>query len=257
MRFRSIVLPSEHGGWSLTLEPVALGLAVEPSWSGLALGLFAFALFLARTPLKLALVDRHRDRRLRRTVVAERAAAGYLALAAALLALASTSRRGDFWIPLTIALPLVAVQIWFDSRSRSRRLLPELAGTFGIGTVASAIALAGGADPNLALGLWLVLAARHVVAIPLVRTQLHRAKGQPWRLRHVVVAAGLGLAVAATGASSGLLPTSSLAAIGILAVDALAAMRRPVPRAVVIGIQQTVLGLIVVILTALGVHLGG
>jgi hypothetical protein len=30
-RLRSVALPSEHGGWGLTLEPAVLGLLVAPS----------------------------------------------------------------------------------------------------------------------------------------------------------------------------------------------------------------------------------
>ncbi len=80
-------MPAEHGGWSLTLEPVLLGLLVA-----------------------------------------------------------------RFWWPLLAAAPLVAIKLWFDMRSRSRRLLPELAGTVGIGSVA--------AETALALGLWVAVAAR-------------------------------------------------------------------------------------------------
>ncbi len=46
---RPVALPTEHGGWSLTLEPVVLGLMVEPGWAGLALGTVAILGFVART----------------------------------------------------------------------------------------------------------------------------------------------------------------------------------------------------------------
>ena len=58
-----------------------------------------------------------------------------------------------FWWPLLAAAPLVAIELWFDMRSRSRRLLPELAGTVGIGSVTAVIALADGAETAMALGL--------------------------------------------------------------------------------------------------------
>ncbi|NND04465.1 MAG: hypothetical protein HKN91_16945, partial [Acidimicrobiia bacterium] len=35
---RAVAVPTEHGGWSLTLEPVILGLIVAPTGSGVALG---------------------------------------------------------------------------------------------------------------------------------------------------------------------------------------------------------------------------
>ena len=52
---RELLLPKEHGSWSLAFEPVALGLLVAPSWAGGALALAAAAGFFLRRPLKLAL----------------------------------------------------------------------------------------------------------------------------------------------------------------------------------------------------------
>jgi hypothetical protein len=60
--WRSVAIPSEHGGWGLTLEPVLLGLLIAPSVGGLALGIAAFGAFLVRTPLKLVFVDRRHPR---------------------------------------------------------------------------------------------------------------------------------------------------------------------------------------------------
>ena len=85
-------------------------------------------------------------------------------------------------MPLAAAVPLVALELWFDMRSRTRRLLPELAGSVGIGSIVAAIVLADGGDAPLAVGLWIVIAARAVAAIPFVRLQLSRAKRQPHRV---------------------------------------------------------------------------
>jgi hypothetical protein len=179
---RAVAIPTEHGGWSLTLEPVLLGLAVSWSWPGAAVGIAAVLAILARTPLKFVLVDQWRGRWLERTSVAARAAFGELLVLAALLALAALGADGRFWFPLLAAAPLVAIELWFDMRSRSRRLVPELAGTVGIGSVAAAIALADGAENAMALGLWVVVAARAVAAIAYARTQVFRTRG---RLHHI------------------------------------------------------------------------
>jgi hypothetical protein len=50
-----VAIPSEHGGWGLTFEPVLLGLLVEPSWPGVAIGAAALTAFLVRTPLKFSI----------------------------------------------------------------------------------------------------------------------------------------------------------------------------------------------------------
>src|SRR6478752_5565662 len=59
--WRAVAVPSEHGGWGLTFEPVLLGLLVAQSWAGLALGVAAVFAFLVRTPMKLVAIDRRRD----------------------------------------------------------------------------------------------------------------------------------------------------------------------------------------------------
>src|SRR6516162_7239992 len=59
-----LVLPKEHGSWSLALEPVALGLFVAPSAGGGALAVAAMAGFLMRRPLKLGVAAKTDPRRL-------------------------------------------------------------------------------------------------------------------------------------------------------------------------------------------------
>ena len=105
--WRQVAVPTEHGGWSLTAEPVVLGLIVAWSGSGLALGLAAMLAFVARTPLKIVLVDRWRNRWLDRTRLAAWIAAGELALIATLAVVAATGADNNrFWIPLAVAAPL-------------------------------------------------------------------------------------------------------------------------------------------------------
>ena len=72
--WRSVAMPSEHGGWGLTLEPVMLGLLVAWSRAGVALGVAAFAAFLLRTPAKLVAIDLRRGRWLDRSRLALRIA---------------------------------------------------------------------------------------------------------------------------------------------------------------------------------------
>ena len=248
----AVALPSEHGGWSLTLEPALLGLLVAPNWSGLALAAAASVAFVVRTPVKCALVDRWRHRRLPRTVLAEKVAAVELAVLAGFVAVAGLTAHGAFWIPIVLALPLVAIELWFDMRSRSRRLLPELAGTIGIGGIAAAIVLADGGETVFAAALWGIVAARAVASIPFVRLQLCRLKHQPYRRltsdAAQVVAVVIGAAVVALDSRL----FAGLVAIALLGAFQVGAARRPPPTAPVLGAQQVVLGLTVVLITALG-----
>jgi hypothetical protein len=111
---RAVAVPSEHGGWGLTAEPVLLGLLVAPSLAGAALAAAAVLAFLARTPLKAVLVDRWRHRRLPRTVLAERVSAVELLACGTLLTAAALQAGRAWWAPLVAALPLLVVEIWFQ-----------------------------------------------------------------------------------------------------------------------------------------------
>jgi hypothetical protein len=230
---------------------VLLGLLLVPSVAGVALGFAALGLFLARTPAKVVLVDRFRHRTLPRTRLAAAIAAAELAVVAALVATAVATATAAFWVPLAAAVPLVGVELWFDMRSRSRRLAPELAGTIGIGSVAAAIVLAGGGGGALAAAAWAVVAARAVMSLPFVRIQLERARHGSVPTTGVDVAQ-VAVLLAAVGA--GLLgwwswPTA--VAVVALAVGQLVLVRRPPLRAVLVGVQQLVAGIVLMVVAGL------
>jgi hypothetical protein len=251
--WRAVAVPAEHGGWGLTLEPVLLGLLVAPSSAGAALGLAAFVAFLVRTPSKLVLVDRRRRRWLPRSRLASIVAAGEL-LVIVLLGLAAWRWSGWQWlVPVGLAAPLVVIEMWFDMRSRGRRLVPELCGAIGIGSAAAAIAVAGGEAGRLAAAMWLVIVARAVASIPFVRVQIDRLRhgSGPTTLAAGAQAAGVAVAVIAVVVETALL--AGAVAIAALAVLQLLWLRSaPVP-AKILGVRQLLLGLAIVAVTAGGV----
>jgi hypothetical protein len=245
---RTVAVPAEHGGWSLTLEPVVMGLIAAPGAAGAALGLAALVAFAARTPLRIVLVDRRRHRRLPRTGAAARVLAAELVLLVGLVVVAVVTAAAPFWTPPVLAAPLVAGGLWFDARSRSRRLAPELLATVGIGSVAASIALAGGAAAADAYGLWIVAAARAIAAIPFVRFQLRRRSSR----RAGDTAQLIAVAIGAGGFAAGLVTAAGVIAIVVLAVAHLFSSRRPPPPTPVLGAQQVVLGLSVAVAAGLG-----
>lgn len=252
--WRQVAVPSEHGGWSLTAEPVVLGLAVAWSWPGLGLGLAAFSAFLARTPLKVILVDRWRHRWLERSGLAARIFAAELVVIVALAGFAAAGTTdGWFWVPLAAAAPLIAVELWFDMRSRSRRLAPELAGAIGIGSVVAAIVLVAGEGVELAIGMWVVVSARAVAAIPYARAQVFRAHGRNVALWHSDAPQLLAVVAVLIAWSIDLIPMAPLFALVVVAVVDIVAVRRPVRRVVVIGVQQTIVGIVIVVVTVVAV----
>ena len=161
---------------------------------------------------------------------------------------------GVTWlIPLAPAGVLFGVELWFDARSRSRRLLPELCGAVGIAAVVSAIVVADDGSGWLALALWMVLAARAIASVTFAQGQVHRLRHGDWSKRTSDVAQLVG-AVIALGA---VLVDSSVwsGAVCVLAIVAVqvAWSRGPARRAKVVGIWQMVFGLALVVATALGV----
>ena len=251
---RAVAMPSEHGGWGLTIEPGLLGLLVAPSVAGACLAAAALVLFVLRTPLELALVDRRRHRRLPRTRLAERVAAAETALLAVLVAVAAiTAHDGRWWIPAVVAAPLVAVELAYDIRSRRRRLVPELTGAVAIAAVVAAVVIAGDGDPRLAAGLWLILAARVTTSIPHVRAQIDRLHSRDWQ-PGIILASDLAAVVVAGVAVvlDGRIIVGAAVLIAVVVVQQVR-RRRPVAPVKIVGISQMVLGFAVVAASAIGV----
>lgn len=247
-------MPSEHGGWGLTLEPALLGILVAPSIAGAALGIAAFLAFLVRTPLKVLLVDRHRHRELDRDHLARRIVVVELVLLAAMVVIAFARAGAEWVVPFAVALPLFAVELWYDARSRGRRLVPELCGAIGISAVVASIALAGGEGYVLAIALWLVLAARAAASIPFARVQVQRLHGSsppPTLVSDLAQGAGVVLAAIAVAVDTDV--AAGAVAVVIVAVVQFVWSRGPARPAVAVGLSQLAFGLVVVVATAIGV----
>jgi len=173
---RAVALPAEHGGWALILEPIVLGLLVAPSLEGLLIGAGAFACFLARHPIKLAIGDRRKHYVLKRTSLADRFALLYVTLAFVFFAFVVVDTNKESLLPLLVAVPLILVQLIYDGLGQSRKLMPEIAGALAVGSIATAIALAGGRPKAMAYALWLIVACRHVPTILYLRVVLSRRR---------------------------------------------------------------------------------
>lgn len=253
---RSVVVPTEHGGWGFTLEPVLLGILVAPGWPALGLAVAAIATFLTRRPLRMAFADWRHHRRLERTGIAVGSIAALGLIAVAGLFLATVTAAAPFWWPLLIAAPLVLIQLRYDLDNRGRELLPELLGPIALGATAPMMMLAGGLDWRWAVGAWVVLAARIVPSILLVRIQIRRAKDQDFNTAPTTVTGvGAVFAVGAASAASWAPWLSVAAAVMVAAWDSISMSLPPVP-ARTIGWTQMVVGLVVAVLFAIGYHAG-
>ena len=255
-RIRSIALPTEHGGWGFTLEPILLGLLVAPSAAAWELSAAALGIFLARRPVKLVSTDLVRRRWLPRSRIALIFALLYGGLALAGTIGAFFTAEGPFWIPVLVAIPFALVALRADAQSKNRALIPELSGSIAMGATVSAIALGSGWDLGPAFGLWLVLAARDVAAIVLVRGQIRRLKGRPTGASTIYAVQVACTVVLGVAAIVDIVPWLSVVAIALVGLVAVVSLNRPPVEARVIGWTQMGVGLMVVLLTAAGVHLG-
>lgn len=232
-----------------------LGLLVASSAAAWELAVAALAVFLARRPMKLLLTDLVRRRWLARTTVAAVFAGVYGAAALAGIAGALVTGDSRFVVAYAVAMPLALLALEADSRSKSRTLRAELAGAIAMGATATAIALADGWRYPAAFGLWLVLAARAVTTVALVRAQIRRVHDREagaGRVYWVCLATVAFMALLAGLDGVPWLAVVAIAGIGLLAFVSLT--RPPVP-ARVVGWTQIATGLVVVLMTAVGVWL--
>ncbi|WP_243030373.1 YwiC-like family protein [Thermus altitudinis] len=254
---KSVALPTEHGGWGFTLEPILLGLLLSPGPPTLGLALLGLFGFLARHPLKLIYQDLRKGKRYPRTHLALRVSGVYLTLALLGFLLTAFTAQGPFLLPLLLALPLGAFMLWADTQNRSRDLFPEIAAALAMASLAPAGVLAGGLGPEMALGSFLVLALRDVAALYYARTQVLRARGmRPKRYpAYIALWSSAGLALFLQG--QGLLPLAASLVLLLLALYGSLALLRPPVEARIIGWTQMGFGLLLVLATALGYTLQG
>jgi len=259
VRLRPVALPVEHGGWSLTLEPIALGLLVAPSAAGIFLSIATLGAFLARHPFKIVAADRRRGRRFPRTAVALKFLLLYGGIAAAAgLAALLTAESYAFLLPLAAAVPLASVQLFYDAKGQSRALLPELAGSFGLAAVAAGIAAAGGWTLAAALVLWAVMTGRVVPSILYVHARLARLHGETPSTLPTLVTHAAALVFVAVLAWRGATPGLAVAAFAVLLVRAFAGLsaKKGGGSAMRVGVAEIGYGVLTVLSVAVGYRLG-
>ena len=251
--FKSVALPAEHGSWSLVSEPIVLGLLIAPTWTGVALVVAAFALFLFNRPFKIYWGDSRRGRTYERTKMARRYALMYGTIA--LIATVSALILGGWrpFVPFALAAPLLLLFMYYDKRP-GRHWQAELSAPVAFSAVVMSVALAGGFTWLVSLSLWGFMIARAIPAILFVRARLRLDKGKPispWGTiaAHILAAVAVGLMVL-----PGWLPTTAaFAAVMLLgrAIWGLSVYRwRSSVKA--LGFLETAAGLLSVLLVAIG-----
>jgi hypothetical protein len=247
-QWRELVLPKEHGSWSLALEPLAFGLIAAPSAAGGGLALAVVAAFFARRPLRIAWRDSRAERR--------RDARGALAacVVAATVAFAfAVALGGSSWV-LWLVPSVVAGGLFlsFDLRNGGREEIAEVAGAAAFAFLPAAFAALNGAAPATAVALGLVMCGRAVPTVLCVRAALRGAKTGTCRSGPALVATFAALAVGLVLARGGLAPMTAVAALAVLAFRAVGLLVYPrwTLRARTIGMIEAALGLAYVLSVA-------
>ncbi len=250
---KSLLLPKEHGSWSLAFEPLALGLLVASSVGGLGLAAAMTAGFFLRRPLKLAVTLPATDPR-------KNPARNWALLlaAAAFAALVFAAGRGSLtalW-PLALAAPLGVLFLALDLRNDMREAAAELAGSAAFAILPAAFATLAGWSVAPALALAAVMLARSVPTVLTVRTYLRLGKNQPAGAGLPIAAATLGLALLIGLTLRGLTPWLAplLAALLLARSVFLVTPLRPNWTARRIGINEAVLGLLSLSTLTLAYH---
>lgn len=240
---RSILLPKEHGSWSLAFEPLLLGALVVPSRPGLMLALAVMAGFFTRRPLKLAVTlpasDGRRARTLGWTIL-------FSVIAVAGLGGAAYLGSGRALWPLLLCVPFGATFLWFDLRREMREAEAELSGSAAFALVPAAMATLAGWSATAALGLAALMLTRSLPTVLTVRTYLRQAKGLPAHPAAALLAATGAFAVIAGLGLLAVVPVAGgLLAAGLLLRSAVfVSALRPAWTAKQVGQLEAVMGLI-------------
>ena len=257
VRLKPIIVPAEHGGWGFLTEALLLGFLIAPSGPGFLLAMATILVFLSRQPTKLLLTEWRRRQFTARSRVAATAAAIELALAGLAFAL-SLYWAGPmvFW-PLILALPFDLIFLKNDMGRTMRTLRAEIAAPLALGSITASMALMYGWSPGYALAFWVVIAARAIPTVLLVRERVNLNHGRPARIALPLVAHGLALLLIGGLIWLGVLPGLALAGFVVLLARAfffLFPRERMIP-ARTVGFIEVGMGLQVVLFTALGVWL--
>ena len=240
---RSILLPKEHGSWSLAFEPLLLGFLVVPSRPGLFLALAVIAGFFTRRPLKLTVTlpagDGRRGQALAWTI---------LFSVIALVGLGGAGYTGGWralW-PLLLCGPFGATFLWFDLRNEMREAEAELSGSAAFALVPAAMATLAGWSAPEALGLAALMLTRSLPTVLTVRTYLRQAKGLPTHPMGALATAGGAFAVIVGLGMYAIEPAAAgLLAAGLLLRSAIfLTALRPAWPAKRVGMLEAVLGII-------------
>lgn len=243
--WRELVVPREHGSWSLALEPLVFGLIIAPSIAGGWLAVAVMAAFFARRPLRIAWSETRPARR--QDAIVSLAACGCISLLAVAASIAVAGAAAMVWL-----VPSMVAGSWFlsyDLRNGGREEAAEIAGAAAFALLPMALAAVGGAAAAPAFAIGVVMCARAVPAVMCVRASLRAVKTGVRRPMPALVAALVAFVSTAALVRMELAPATALGAVALFTLRTLALLVFPRPsfRARTIGMIEAVLGVAFVV----------
>lgn len=231
--------------------PAFLGLIARASTPGAFLTLAAFALLMSRQPLKMAAKDLSQRKRYPRTSWAVGFATVFLALAAALVAVAHAVSTKAFALPFAAMLLLAGTQFAFDVRGKGRTLLSEVIGVLSASLFAPIIALSGGMEASRAYLLGAIVAMHSVLAVVYVGVRIDLVHQRPSSLASVGLTALAAMCFGWALVWSGWTAWPVAAAFSVLAMRAVLGVSkfRANPKAQIVGVQEVCYALMLLVLT--------
>jgi hypothetical protein len=245
---RPLALPAEHGGWSMLLEPIVLGILIAPSFAGALIAAAAVLAFLARHPLKLFVQDIRRKKQFARTPICAWLALAHAGASAIALFAAVTMSGSRVLLPLVAGALLALIQFALDLRQHSRSFVAEICGACATATTAAAIALASYRTWNVALALAFLAASLTLPAILFVRAVLRHERRTTTIVLHVAAVIG-----AAILWQRGLTPAVAIVVMTMLLLRAAIGVQgKTAPAARIIGMREAIAGAAAVLVIAAG-----
>lgn len=240
IRLRDVVVPKEHGSWSLAFEPLALGLSIAPSAAGAWLAVAVLAGFFARRPLKIVLRDR--DAMRRHAAARALVLCGAAGLAACAFALGAGGVHWTGWL-----LPFAgcgAAFLFFDLQNNAREERAEILGAAAFASVTPALVAAAGAgavETGIAL---IAMMGRAVPSVMYVRACVRGGKTGEYRCAPALLMGGVACAAGVGAWSMRCAPAIVPIALGFLFVrSAIRLARRQPVRARTLGLQELAIGI--------------
>ena len=155
-RIKNLIFPKEHGAWALTFEPLVLALVLTPSLQGLILFLGATLAFFAHPSARL-LFSREKDSGPVLTIFLT-----FAIPAAVLLALFILNTSWPEYLPLLLALALMASYLILELLSMERALAAEIMASISIGLIALSIVVSAHWSWTLGFALLAIIYTRSI-----------------------------------------------------------------------------------------------